>query len=297
MKKQAICLITCGELGRIVNFVKQFKNHPEINIYIHYDVGHVDPEYKEEFESIIYSLDRVKLVTGIFRTFRFSMALVSAELLLYEHALKDEENTMFHLFSETDYLITTPNYFCEYFKKYDDFDYITYNWDDNRLASKYHVNIMNEYISQKYGLNIDFLVKACQQKSLSRKTTEKLIYDHSVDINFICKCRETRDNIFGALDEYVIPNFIFHCIGDKSMTNKRYINWHNVESNHPRTLRYSDYIDDERRFEACFIENAILQQFIVRKIDCFDEDSLKFLELFREKFSRIEAKQRKIHQI
>lgn len=297
MIKQAICLITCGDLERIKCFVKQFKRHPEINIYIHYDIAHVADELKPEFEEALYQLDGVKLVSSIYRTYRYSMNLVAAELYLYLEALKDPENSTFHLFSETDYLLTSPCYFCDYFKKYKDFDFITYIHDDSRLASSEYRNVLNDYINQKYGLRSEFLVKACQQKSLCRLTVEKLIYGYLESFNELMNIQEVFDNLIGAVDECLIPNIIFHCIGDNSMPCKRYINWHGSNGDHPNVLKYSDYINAEQRKHKCYVDIAILQQLIVRKIDCFNEDSMKFLEVFRAKFYDIEAKQREIHQI
>lgn len=294
--KQAICLLCCGKLNYITSFLHQFENHPDINIYIHYHKKYETNEYKECVVQFLSRMHNVRCVMTDYETFRFSADMVRAEMALYEYALQDDEdNVVFHLMGESDYLICPPQYFVDYFNRYKDFDFVTYV-HDQRLA-KSGPNFMLNQLSMHFPDNALCFVKACQQKSLSRSTATRLIGLKDAIEMLLSSNQDFRGTIPGALDEFVVPTVIYSLIGDKSIGAKRYVNWSAKHTGHPNTLRLSDYTNDVHRKEYAYIDYIILGNFIIRKIDVCSPDSLAFLKYFQNKFKEIEQKQRKINDI
>lgn len=291
--KHAICLLCNGALNKIMSFIKQFGNHPDINIYIHY---HKKQESDDRIISFLSKTDNVKCVISDYATTRFSCDMVRAELALYEYALQDnDDNVVFHLMSETDYMICSPQYFVDYFNKYKDFDFITYVHDKRVIQSGPDI-IMNP-IFAKFPKDTIYFCKASQQKSLSRSTVEQLLKFKDIIESILANCEGITKQIPGAIDEFVIPIVVYNLIGSKSIGAKRYVNWCNIYTGHPNILRLDDYKNETKCKEYEYIDYIILENFIIRKIDVNVPDSLAFLYYFRNRFKKIEHRQRKINNI
>lgn len=287
--KQAICLLCFGDVDKILNFIKQFEDHPDINIYVHY--------HGCDNINKLYSCPNIRYVMIKYRTCRFSCDMVRAELALYEYALQDDpDNVMFHLMSESDYLICSPQYFVDYFNRYKDFDFITYV--DYKLGVKTGTELILDYLTNCFPDNHISLAKASQQKSLSRNTAESLM-KFKEEIEGVLRMHEANNyhTVPGAVDELIIPTIMYWLIGDKSLESKRYINWENSKDDHPNTLLLSDYNNESSRARYKFVDSFILQNQIVRKIDFANSDSVDFLKAFKIKFKQIEKMQREKNNI
>ena len=285
--KHAICLLAYKDYNYITSFIDQFNNHPDILFYIHWH-NHSD----EECEKLKKYSDKIVYINNLYRTYRFSINLVRAELNLYFMASQNEDIKYFHLMSESDYLICDVNYFIDYFNKYEDNDFLIYINDND-----YNCNLFYDYNDNIY--------KASQWKTLSKNTINYII-EHIQDLFFLIKRINYNTVLGGAFDEFIIPTFLKNTLykdNDKLINDsKRYIRWsHSIyynnqyidDNSHPSILttdlynekyykvfRYNHYVDVYDPIN----ESVILNNLIIRKIDIFNEKSKDFLNNIKEKF-------------
>lgn len=300
--KQAICLLCNGFNTKIIlKFLKQFEKHPDIQFYIHYDnAGYSDEDTIANINKIS-EYQGVRYISNIYSTKRYSGDMVRAEIALYEEALKDPDNCMFHLMSESNYLICSVDYFADYFSKFSEFDYLTYILWDKRLWRVYPPNDAFVVLQDKYGVksDSDTEIKASQWKSLCRKTTEDLIYKHKDVVLEILGDKDKKQHYkFGAADEFVVPNVIYYLIGDRNFTHssKVYVNW-NAGGDHPMELCIDDYNDILKSKDKELQSNIILENLSMRKININNPLSVDFLNLFKEKHKAKEAKLRELYNL
>lgn len=299
--KQAICLLCHGfDSNVIIEFLKQFEGHPDIQFYIHYnDPGFNDTERINNIHRVS-EYPGVRYVSDVYNTRRYSGDMVKAEIALYEEALKDPDNGMFHLMSATNYLICSVNYFVDYFSKFSEFDYLTYILWDKRIWRAPQYNRAYTFLQNKYNLEYDsdMEIKAFQWKTLCRKTTEDLIYKYKDDILEIIGPESRQQYGFGAADEYIIPNVIYYMIGNRNFSgsSKVYVNW-NSGRDHPLELNINDYKNHSTAVQKELQSNIIMENLSIRKINVNDPLSIEFLNHFKEKHKAREVKLRELYNL
>lgn len=261
--KHAICLICYKNLSYIENFVRQFENDDRFSIFIHW-FGFNNNDKKKLLEK--YS--NIKCIYNKFFTKRFSSDLVWAELDLYRKAyMEDPDIEMFHLFSESDYLICSLDKFDQYFSCYKDENFLIFESDtivkNYRIFKKY-----TDIVTQK---------KASQWKSLNRNTIDFLLNNQTLIHEYLEDCLPGK----WAKDEVVIPTILYNEYNNNYMHGKRYIKWPHFVSDHPITFFKSNYDDTKYRISNNIFLTDIKNNLIIRKIDIMNKDSRNFLEMVK----------------
>ena len=284
--KHAICLLAYKDYNYIKSFIDQFNDHPDILFYIHWH-NHSD----EECEKLKKYSDKIIYINNLYKTYRFSINLVRAELNLYFMASQNEEIRFCHLMSESDYLICDVNYFIDYFNNIEDKDFLSYN------KSAFNVNLFYDYDKNIY--------KASQWKTLSINTV-KFIIENIQELFFLIKKINYNSILNGSFDEYIIPTFLKNSLYIKNNKlindSKRYIKWSNSiyvnnKACHDRPSILTSDLYKEKYFKIYrynhFVttydpinDNDILNNLIIRKIDIFNKKSKEFLDMFKLKFNK-----------
>lgn len=264
--KQAICLLAYKDMNYVHKFIDQFESHPDIEFYVHWH-NHSDEECNE-LKS--YS-ESIKYVCNQFDTRTFTRNLVDAEMHLYQKAIENPETGMFHLLSESNYLICDADYFVSYFNENSDCNFLSFVDNDPIL------NIANTFIFlRKYCGH-----KASQWKSLNVNTMHKLLNNLDMVNELIFLNSKSRRGLRGALDEFIVPTILKEkCNIDTNLKhNLCYVNWTNCFM-HPNTLTYSLYENPD----YCINDDDILQNLSMRKIDIMDESCRTLLDEIKSKF-------------
>lgn len=257
---QAILLLAHKGIDYIDNFCSQFTD--DFNIYIHYD-----KKLKLSNTDINMLQTKYPNIRHVFSQYSgeyFGMSLIDAEIELLKIAIKDNENTYFHLMSEQCYLIINPKIFVEYFNNstlnFMEFEYDKEGW---QIISKEHD--LRWAGSQWWSLSkhaVEWILNILETTHYyTMFETDLSAYNYGRKIRIIAADETFFTNMFKLYNN----DFEFE-------HNKRYYDftWPLIDWSHPHLL----VIDKIQQY----INENIIGNFICRKIDFKNNQCMQLLQ-------------------
>ena len=254
--KQAILITAYKDVQQLLELV-QFFPEGQFSVYIHFDrKSTVD---FREVEALVP--DRVQLLSRKYKVNWGGRNHLLAILHLAEEAMKDQENTFFHLITGQDFPIQPVSYFTEQLDLSNNYlqhvpypvSYLTngardwfelfhlYDLVNGKQYAKWNKRLLN--LQRKLGVRrstdgyFTQLYYGSTYWSLTRATLESVIDFTKSHPAFLRRMRAT----FCA-EELYIPSVMMNSVHSGSVVNDnlRYIDWGTFKSGSPRTLDLSD---------------------------------------------------------
>lgn len=253
-------LILCGEeYHRLPLLINQFDDR--FRVYVHIDKKVTLPQ------GFMKRIMCDEIVRGVFQQFVTnwgSMNIVNAILYLCERALKEEDNTHFHLISGSDFPIASNDRIMECCQTEKD-NYIEYfslptpRWNDGGMSrlQYFHALDVLDFRNPKDKERYVRFVEAQKFLGIKRQLLEIPYYGGSTWWSLSRKCVEYIvvhrhiHNIYASMQDTYVPDEMFiqtlllnSPLGDfLTNDNRRYILWKCKNGHIPANLDMEDYDD------------------------------------------------------
>ena len=174
--KQAILITAYKDFDHLIDLIDFFDDE-WFECYIHIDKKHF-PE--EAIIQKIRSLRPVKLVSDHYTVNWGGRNHLRSYLLLAEEALKNPDNSYFHLISGQDFPVKSVSYFKSFAKRSDQRDYLTYNkmpyknWIHGGMNRVEYYNFYDVFDAKKDGQWIQRLLTWQKQIGFKRKLSKRV---------------------------------------------------------------------------------------------------------------------------